>query len=220
MSVSWASLLNPEKQKPYFQDLMSFIQARRDSGVRVLPEQSDIYQAFSLCPLNNVKVVILGQDPYHKIGQAHGLSFSVQKGVQIPPSLKNIYKELATSIEGFSMPSHGKLNCWAEQGVLLLNTVLTVEEATPNAHKNKGWERFTDFVISCVSAHTQDTVFLLWGKPAQQKSALIDKNKHHILKSVHPSPLSAYRGFLGCQHFSKANLLLDRVGKTPIDWQV
>jgi uracil-DNA glycosylase len=176
--------------------------------------------ALKLTPANQVKVVVLGQDPYHGEGQAHGLSFSVQRSIKIPPSLRNIFKELATDISGFTVPQHGDLTSWAEQGVLLLNTVLTVEEGQAHSHKGKGWEIFTDTLITRLSEQTSDIVFLLWGKPAQQKIKLIDTSKHHVLTSVHPSPLSAHRGFLGCQHFSQTNAILKRLGKSEINWQI
>jgi uracil-DNA glycosylase len=218
--LDWQALLGAEKEKEYFKSLLAFVQSRREIGVRVFPPKSDIFNAFILTPGDNVNVVILGQDPYHGAGQAHGLCFSVQNGVKIPPSLRNMYKELTTDVEGFTMPKHGNLTKWARQGVLLINTVMTVDEANANSHKGKGWEQFTDTVIMQVSEHMQDVIFLLWGKPAQQKIKLIDTSKHHVLTSVHPSPLSAHRGFLGCKHFSQANDLLIKLGKNPIDWQV
>lgn len=218
--MNWQALLVKEKEQPYFKDLMAFVQAQRDAGIEIFPAKSDVFNAFSLTPAEQVKVVILGQDPYHGAGQAHGLCFSVQDGIKIPPSLRNIYKELSSDIAGFSTPSHGNLSKWAEQGVLLLNTVLTVEEAQAHAHKDKGWETFSDKVIMQISEHMEDVIFLLWGKPAQQKIKLINTAKHHILTSVHPSPLSAYRGFLGCKHFSHANEILTKLGKQTINWQV
>ncbi len=218
--VDWQALLGLEKEKEYFTTLLAFVETRRHSGVKVFPPKPEVFNAFALTPCDQVKVVILGQDPYHGEGQADGLCFSVQNGVKIPPSLRNMYKELTTDIEGFTMPKHGNLKHWAQQGVLLINTVMTVDEANANSHKGKGWEQFTDTVIMQVSEHLQDVIFLLWGKPAQQKIKLIDTSKHHILTSVHPSPLSAYRGFLGCRHFSQVNELLIKLGKKPIDWQV
>ena len=218
--LDWQALLGAEKNKPYFTSLLDFVQSRRDAGINVFPPKSEVFNAFSLTPCNMLKVVILGQDPYHGAGQAHGLSFSVQNFVKIPPSLLNIYKELRDDIEGFTVPQHGNLSNWANQGVLLLNTVLTVEEGKANSHKGKGWEQFTDTVIMQISEHMQGLIFLLWGAPAQQKIKLIDTTKHHVLTSVHPSPLSAYRGFLGCKHFSQANDLLIKLGKAPINWQV
>jgi uracil-DNA glycosylase len=218
--MNWTSLLGAEKKEPYFLALMAFVQSQRDAGINIFPPHSEVFNAFALTPAENVKVVILGQDPYHGSGQAHGLCFSVRDGIKVPPSLANIYKELISDIEGLSMPRNGNLTHWAEQGVLLLNTVLTVEEANAHSHKGKGWETFTDKVIMQISEHMEDVIFLLWGKPAQQKSTLINVDKHHIFTSVHPSPLSAYRGFLGCKHFSQTNSLLRKLGKEAINWQV
>jgi len=216
---AWQALLDAEQDKDYFRSLLKFVAQRREE-VKVFPPQNEVFSAFELCPANNVKVVILGQDPYHGEGQAHGLCFSVCEGVKIPPSLRNIYKELASDIPNFNMPSHGDLRTWAKQGVLLLNTVLTVEEGNANSHKGKGWETFTDNVIRFVSNELQDVIFLLWGKPAQQKASLIDASKHHILSCAHPSPLSAHRGFLGCKHFSETNRFLKTLQQHPINWQV
>lgn len=218
--MNWTSLLGAEKKEPYFLALMDYVQSQRNAGINVFPSHSEVFNAFALTPAENVKVVILGQDPYHGSGQAHGLCFSVSDGIKVPPSLANIYKELSSDIEGFSMPSNGNLTKWAEQGVLLLNTVMTVEEGNAHSHKGKGWETFTDKVITQVSEHMDNVIFLLWGKPAQQKIKLINTSKHHVLTSVHPSPLSAYRGFLGCRHFSQVNLLLTKLGKEAINWQV
>jgi len=218
--VNWQTLLSSEKEMPYFKALMTYVQSRRDAGATVFPPKKDVFNAFSLTPADQVKVVILGQDPYHGAGQAHGLCFSVKDDVKIPPSLRNIYKELNSDIAEFTMPKNGNLTRWAQQGVLLLNTVLTVEEAQANSHKGKGWETFSDKVIMQVSEHMEDVIFLLWGKPAQQKAKLINTAKHHILTSVHPSPLSAHRGFLGCQHFSKVNQILTKRGDLSINWQV
>jgi len=218
--IDWQTLLGAEKEKEYFKALLAFVQSRRLSGVKVFPPKADVFNAFSLTPCDQVNVVILGQDPYHGAGQAHGLCFSVQDNVKIPPSLRNIYKELQSDVADFSMPKHGNLTKWAQQGVLMINTVMTVDEANANSHKGMGWEQFTDTVIMQVSEHLQDVIFLLWGKPAQQKVKLINTSKHHVLTSVHPSPLSAHRGFLGCKHFSQANDLLIKLGKKPIDWQV
>ena len=217
---NWHSLLGNEQQKEYFKDLLAFVQQRRLAGVNVYPPETEVFNALSLCSPANLKVVILGQDPYHGAGQAHGLSFSVQKGVKIPPSLRNIYKELSNDIVGFIKPEHGDLSAWSKQGVLLLNTVLTVEEGKAHSHKGKGWELFTDKIITQISEQLQGVIFLLWGNPAQKKSLLIDESKHYILKGVHPSPLSAHRGFLGCQHFSQTNKLLSSLGKPVINWQL
>lgn len=219
-SLTWQSIFPDEKEKDYFVNLLDFIAERREAGIKVFPPKEQVMNALKLTPADQVKVVVLGQDPYHGEGQAHGLSFSVQKGVKVPPSLRNIYKELANDISGFLVPQHGDLTRWAEQGVLLLNTVLTVEEGQAHSHKGKGWEIFTDTLITRLSEQTSDIVFLLWGKPAQQKIKLIDTSKHHVLTSVHPSPLSAHRGFLGCQHFSQTNAILKRLGKSEINWQI
>ena len=216
---SWHEVLSPEKAKPYFVELMAKVDKARQEKT-VYPPEQDVFNAFAMTPLDEVKVVILGQDPYHGAGQAHGLSFSVQDGVKIPPSLRNIYKELATDIDGFSIPQRGNLTSWAEQGVLLLNTVLTVEEANANSHAKFGWETFTDAVIDAVNRHTDGVVFLLWGSHAQKKGANIDSQRHLVLTSPHPSPLSARRGFFGCQHFSQANTWLKQHQKAPITWQV
>ena len=218
--VTWESLLGPEKEKAYFSDLLSFVRLRREQGVIIFPPASDVFNAFSLCKAHNLKVVILGQDPYHGPKQAHGLCFSVLDEIKLPPSLRNIYKELCDDIEGFTMPTHGNLTKWAEQGVLLLNTVLTVEQGVANSHKGKGWEVFTDKVISQISEQLDSVVFLLWGAPAQQKIKLIDTSKHFVLNSVHPSPLSAYRGFFGCKHFSQTNAILNKLNRETIDWQI
>lgn len=216
---AWQTLLNAEIEKDYFRSLLDFVEQRRQQ-VNVFPPPEDVFNALALCPLHKVKVVILGQDPYHGFGQAHGLCFSVKPDVKVPPSLRNIYKELASDIPQFYIPRHGDLRHWAKQGVLMLNAVLTVEEGSANSHKGKGWEMFTDQVIKHVSEELNDVIFLLWGKPAEQKAKLIDATKHHILCSAHPSPLSAYRGFFGCRHFSKTNELLTMLHKHPIDWQV
>lgn len=219
-STNWQKLLGDEKQKPYFIELMAFVEQERATGQIIYPPREDVFNAFKLCQAQDVKVVILGQDPYHGPNQAHGLSFSVKKGNPIPPSLRNIYKELAQDIDGFNTPSHGDLTHWAKQGVLLLNTVFTVRDGQAHSHKNKGWESFTDTVITKLSEARSDLVFLLWGGPAQKKVNLIDTSKHYILTAAHPSPLSAYRGFLGCKHFSESNRLLEQNHLTPIDWQV
>tara|TARA_B100001750_G_C15420199_1_gene552528 strand:+ start:320 stop:955 length:636 start_codon:yes stop_codon:yes gene_type:complete len=197
---------------------LSFVSREIKSGKTVYPSNDNIFRALDLTPLESVKVVILGQDPYHGEGQAHGLSFSVQKGVRVPPSLKNIYKELQTDI-GMQPPNHGFLEGWAKQGVLMLNTCLTVEAGKPASHKNHGWEQFTDEVIKGVNALDHPVVFMLWGAHAQAKEYMIDEDKHCVLKAAHPSPFSAHRGFLGCKHFSKANAFLTKTGQKPIDWK-
>ncbi|MFC4700346.1 uracil-DNA glycosylase [Glaciecola siphonariae] len=218
--LTWQHLLGDEKQKSYFTELMKFVEAERASGQIVYPPQHEVFNALKLCEANKVRVVIIGQDPYHGPNQAHGLCFSVKQGNKIPPSLRNIYKELSQDIPGFCVPEHGELTHWAKQGVLLLNTVLTVRDGQAHSHKNKGWETFTDTVISKVSEATQGVVFLLWGGPAQKKMSLIDTTKHYVLRSAHPSPLSAHRGFLGCGHFSETNRILLKNGHSAIDWQV
>jgi uracil-DNA glycosylase len=216
----WADILGQEKQQPYFQQMMQFVESERAAGKTIYPPREDVFNAFNLTELDKVNVVILGQDPYHGPNQAHGLCFSVLPSVKIPPSLVNMYKELATDISGFTVPQHGFLESWAEQGVLLLNTVLTVEQAQAHSHAKIGWERFTDTVIQQLSEHCNGLVFLLWGSHAQKKGQVIDKQKHYVLSAPHPSPLSAYRGFFGCKHFSQANNILEQQGKSLINWQL
>lgn len=218
--TTWEELLGQEKQQPYFQQMLEFVESERAAGKTIYPLKKDIFNAFRLTKLDKVKVVILGQDPYHGPNQAHGLSFSVLPQIKPPPSLANIYKELAADIPNFIIPVHGYLQSWAEQGVLLLNTVLTVEQAKAHSHAKIGWEQFTDTVIQQLSEHCSGLVFLLWGSHAQKKGEVIDAQKHHVLKAPHPSPLSAYRGFFGCKHFSKTNELLKQQDKSPIQWQV
>jgi uracil-DNA glycosylase len=216
---SWQPSLVPEFDQPYMQQLKSFLRAEKDQKKVIYPNSSNWFHALETTPLDDVKVVILGQDPYHQPGQAHGLCFSVQPGVKIPPSLMNIYKELQSDL-GITPPTHGYLESWAKQGVLLLNAVLTVEDSNANAHQGKGWEQFTDKIISTVNEHCDHVVFMLWGSYAQKKGAMIDRNKHLVLKAPHPSPLSAHRGFLGCKHFSQANDYLHQHGKSVINWQL
>jgi uracil-DNA glycosylase len=216
---SWDSIIKPLFQTSKLQELSEFVRNER-SVHQVFPSADMVFNAFRLTPLNNLKVVILGQDPYHNDGQAHGLSFSVPAGIAIPPSLRNIYTELVTDIPGFKYPNHGNLSKWAEQGVLLLNATLTVRAHEAGSHQKKGWEFFTDEIIKSISDQAENVVFLLWGSYAIKKSALIDSKKHLILTAVHPSPLSVYRGFFGCAHFSKANEYLRYHNKLPIDWQV
>ena len=217
---AWQEVLGPVKRADFFQQLMARIDAERAVGKAIYPPASEVFNALTLTPLDNVKVVILGQDPYHGPGQAHGLCFSVQSGVKTPPSLVNIYKELAQDIAGFHIPEHGNLTAWAEQGVLLLNTVLTVEQGKAHSHAKWDWETFTDAVIKSVNDTQHGVVFLLWGSHAQKKGQNIDTQKHYVLNAPHPSPLSAHRGFLGCRHFSQTNTLLSQQGKTPVNWQV
>lgn len=216
ISNDWAEKISAEYRKPYYRELFNFIKEEY-SKVVVYPPSEDIFNAMHLTPLSKVKCVILGQDPYHEPGQAHGLCFSVKPDIKIPPSLENIYKELHDDI-GFAIPNHGYLEEWAKQGVLLLNTVLTVQAHRAFSHRGKGWEQFTDAIIRTVNEIDRPVVFLLWGKPAQEKKALLNNPKHLILEAPHPSPLSAYRGFFGCRHFSKANDFLVKNGETPIDW--
>ncbi|MCG3845531.1 uracil-DNA glycosylase [Photobacterium damselae] len=217
---SWQNFLQQQQQQEYFEQIQSYVANARQQGKVVYPPEDDVFSAFTATPLDQVKVVILGQDPYHGPDQAHGLSFSVKPGVKTPPSLANMYKELATDIDGFTIPDHGYLQSWAEQGVLLLNTVLTVEQGNAHSHAKIGWETFTDKVIEYIDQECEGVIFLLWGAHAQKKGKKINTQKHHVLKSAHPSPLSAYRGFFGCQHFSQTNTLLQAMNKTPITWQV
>ena len=214
--TTWNEILAEEMQKDYYQELQAFVEKRR-AEVRVFPEEKNVFNALELTPFESVKVVILGQDPYHGFGQAHGLSFSVQKGTPLPPSLKNIYKELQEDIGG-ELPTEGDLSHWAKQGVLLLNTVLTVEEGNANSHKGMGWEKLTNRLIESLNELKHPVIFILWGKPAQDKEKLITNPNHVILKSPHPSPLSAYRGFFGSKPFSRVNDILIQHGQTPIRW--
>jgi uracil-DNA glycosylase len=216
---TWQDLLADEKKQIYFQSILDFIKTQQAAGKKIYPQNSDIFNAFKYTPFADVRVIILGQDPYHGPGQAHGLCFSVLPGVTPPPSLQNIFQELRDDL-GVSIPNHGCLEKWAKQGVLLLNTVLTVEAGKPQSHANIGWEIFTDKVIRLLNDHKQGLIFLLWGTPAQRKGQIIDTARHHVLKTVHPSPLSANRGFFGCKHFSKANQLLRQMNKPVIDWQL
>lgn len=215
---SWAAVVAGEARKPYFKSLSSFLAAQRAKAT-VYPPPEHVFSALRACPLDSVRVVILGQDPYHGPGQAHGLAFSVLPGVPPPPSLVNILKEAAADV-GIAKPSHGCLLPWARQGVLLLNAVLTVERGAANAHQGKGWEEFTTAIIRAVNDKRNNVVFMLWGQPAQKKASFVSKAKHCVLESVHPSPLSAYRGFFGCKHFSKANGYLVSKGLQPIDWRL
>ena len=217
MMKTWDEILAEEMQKDYYQELQAFVQKRR-AEVRVFPEEKNVFNALKLTPFESVKVVILGQDPYHGFGQAHGLSFSVQKGTPLPPSLKNIYKELQEDIGG-ELPKEGDLSHWAKQGVLLLNTVLTVEEGNANSHKGMGWETLTNRFIESLNELKHPVIFILWGKPAQDKEKLITNPNHVLLKAPHPSPLSAYRGFFGSKPFSKVNDILIQQGQTPICWK-
>lgn len=217
LAPDWQALLADEFNKEYMQQLRSFLVQEKDAHKVIFPHSNDCFNALNETSFDNVKVVILGQDPYHGPNQAHGLSFSVKPGVKTPPSLVNIYKELEADL-GIPMANHGYLINWARQGVLLLNSVLTVEASKAGSHQNKGWETFTDQIIQLINEHHQGVVFMLWGSYAQKKGRHIDRTKHCVLESVHPSPLSAYRGFFGCGHFSKANQYLESIGKAPIDW--
>ena len=216
IASDWKALLKEEFEKPYFEQLTQFVKEEYASH-RIYPRGSNIFRAFDKCPLDRLKVVIIGQDPYHGPNQAHGLCFSVADGVPHPPSLQNIFKEVASDI-GTPIPESGNLDRWAEQGVLLLNAVLTVREHEAASHAGRGWEQFTDAVVRAINAHKEGIVYLLWGSYAQKKGAIADPARNCILKAVHPSPLSFYRGFFGCRHFSRANEYLVAQGKTPIQW--
>lgn len=220
LEPSWFKVLEGEFEKPYMKSLKDFLQQEKQAGFTIYPKGSDIFNAFNHTPFEKVKVVILGQDPYHGVGQAHGLSFSVQKGIVPPPSLKNIYKELADEFPDFKIPNHGELTAWADQGVLLLNATLTVRAHTAGSHQKRGWEQFTDKVITELSEKRTGLIFILWGNYAKQKEALIDKSKHFIISSAHPSPFSAYNGFFGSKPFSKTNEILKKEGKEEINWQI
>ncbi len=218
LEKSWNTYLSTELEKDYMISLKNFLNGERQDYL-VYPKEEEVFNAFNKTPFNKLKIVLLGQDPYHGEGQAHGLSFSVPKEVKTPPSLINIFKEIENDL---NIKNHGKgdLTKWAEQGVLLLNSTLTVRKNMAGSHQNRGWEQFTDKVISTISSKKEGVIFLLWGKFAQKKQKLIDKSKHHILMSSHPSPLSSYRGFLGCKHFSECNKILKKENKTEINWQL
>jgi len=218
--ITWDDALSAEEEKPYFKALMQKITAAREAGKHIYPPADAVFNALVYTPLDKVKVVMIGQDPYHGPNQAHGLCFSVLPGVKTPPSLVNIYKELASDISDFTTPSHGTLTPWAEQGVLMLNTVLTVEQGKAHSHAKWGWETYTDAVIEAVNTNLEKVVFLLWGSHAQKKGKHIDRTKHLVLHAPHPSPLSAYKGFFGCKHFSRTNTYLVENGILPINWQV
>ena len=216
-ATTWNDLLAKEKKEPYFKSIMQEILQQRQQGISIYPPKQHVFAAFKLTALSNLRVVIIGQDPYHGAGQAHGLAFSVPHSVRIPPSLRNIYLELKQDL-GIKPANHGNLQPWAKQGVLLLNTSLTVVAAQPGSHARLGWQHFTDNVIKAISQSTKNTVFLLWGAHAKSKQNLINTHHHHVLSAAHPSPFSAHRGFLGCRHFSKCNQLLKAAGKKPIEW--
>lgn len=217
--VSWSDSIGSLKKTDYFQAALQQV-AKERQKYSIYPPASQVFEAFRLTPFSDIKVVILGQDPYHGQGQAHGLAFSVQQGVAIPPSLYNVYQELKNDIVDFRIPDHGCLLTWAQQGVFLLNTVLTVRAGSPQSHQHVGWQKFTDEVIKIVSQQRPHVVFMLWGTSARSKIALIDQSKHLILQAPHPSPLSAHRGFFGCHHFSLANKFLMQHGVTPVNWQL
>ena len=216
----WQTLINQEQAKPYFQSLLTNIQQQRADGLTIFPSENNVFNAFENVDISEVKVVILGQDPYHGEGQAHGLAFSVLPNIKIPPSLTNIYKELCTDIDDFVTPNHGFLQPWAKQGVLLLNTVLTVQQANAHSHAKLGWETFTDAVITVLNEQNDHCVFILWGAHAQKKGRNINNGKHLVLAGPHPSPLSAYRGFFGSKPFSQTNTWLASKGLSPIDWRL
>ena len=219
LAEDWKQALGNEFEQPYMQQLRSFLLEEKAAGKVIYPPGPLIFNAMNSTPLSKVKVVIIGQDPYHGPGQAHGLCFSVQPGVRPPPSLQNIFKEIQRDL-GYPIPAHGSLQSWADQGVLLLNAVLTVTQGQAGAHANRGWERFTSRIIDILNEQCEHLVFMLWGSYAQKKGQQIDGGRHQVLKSVHPSPLSAHRGFIGCGHFSAANEYLQAHGREPINWQL
>jgi uracil-DNA glycosylase len=219
MTNDWKDVLGSEMSEPYFMELTDFIEKERKKGKVIFPPSEEVFSALELTPFDQVKVIILGQDPYHGANQAHGLAFSVKKGIPKPPSLVNIFKELSSDL-GIEPPAHGNLESWAKEGVLLLNTVLTVEEGRPASHHNKGWERFTDRIIEQLNKKKDHLVFILWGSPAQKKMKMLDAKKHLILTSPHPSPLSSYRGFFGSKPFSQTNRYLKENGISPLNWVI
>ena len=224
---SWKKALAAEFDKPYFQTLSAFVrkeyEAQKEGKTAIFPPPKDVFRTFDLCPFGQVKVVILGQDPYHGVGQANGLCFAVHEGVSLPPSLQNMYKEIKADVgvepEMKNGMMSGDLSRWAKQGVLLLNATLTVRASTPGSHQGKGWEEFTDAAVAKLSSEREGLVFILWGNYAKKKGALIDRSKHLVLEAAHPSPFSAYNGFFGCKHFSKANAYLKKRGQKEVDWR-
>lgn len=218
--TNWNAFIGQQSQLDYFRQLQDFVASERASGKAIYPIEEEVFSAFSLTPLDKVRVVLIGQDPYHGEGQAHGLCFSVKPGIKPPPSLVNMYKELATDIEGFEIPNHGYLVKWAEQGVLMLNTVLTVEQGKAHSHAKAGWEIFTDNALKLLDAQSRPIIFVLWGGHAIKKAKLVTQAQHSVISGPHPSPLSAYRGFFGCRHFSHINQLIAQSGGLPINWQV
>lgn len=219
LESSWLARLAPEFEQPYMLSLRDFLLREKRAGKRVFPAGGEFFNAFAHTPLDRVRVVILGQDPYHGEGQAHGLCFSVKPGVKVPPSLQNIYKEINAEL-GLPIPDHGHLSAWADRGVLLLNSVLSVESGRAASHQGKGWETFTDRVIDVINREREGVVFMLWGSYAQRKGAMIDRDRHCVLTAPHPSPLSAHRGFFGCGHFKAANAYLEKRGLGTIDWSL
>jgi len=219
LDKTWRKKLSSELESAYFLELSEFLNNEVKAKKKIYPENAQIFSAFNNTPFEDVKVIIIGQDPYHGPDQAHGMCFSVLPGIKVPPSLRNIYKELESDL-GVETPTHGHLTSWAKQGVLLLNAVLTVEDSKAGSHHGKGWEKFTDRVIEVLNQEREDLVFLLWGSPAQKKASKVDPKRHYILKCPHPSPLAAYRGFFGSKHFSKTNTFLESKGITPIDWSI
>lgn len=217
--LNWKTILSEEFKSPYYSAILSTLKEEKEKGIQIFPPQDLVFNAYSLTPFSKIKVVILGQDPYHNSGQAHGLSFSVPQGVKLPPSLKNIFQELRDDC-AIDLPTQGNLSCWASQGVFLLNSILTVRAHEPASHQQLGWQQLTDATISAISDRLSHIVFMLWGNFAQQKESLIDSSKHLILKAPHPSPFSVYRGFYGCKHFSKANEYLALYQRGVIDWSV
>ncbi|WP_152978871.1 uracil-DNA glycosylase [Shewanella xiamenensis] len=218
--ATWQAFIDHQRTQPYYQQLIAFVNQQREAGKVIYPPKEDVFNAFKTTPLEQVRVVLIGQDPYHGPNQAHGLCFSVKRGVKSPPSLANMYKELVNDIPGFHIPNHGDLTAWAEQGILMLNTVLTVEQGQAHSHANAGWEIFTTEALKLLNAQQRPIIFVLWGSHAIKKGAVINAPQHQILSGPHPSPLSAYRGFFGCGHFSKVNQLLMARGEVPIQWQV
>ncbi|QOI10929.1 uracil-DNA glycosylase [Blochmannia endosymbiont of Colobopsis nipponica] len=218
--ITWESLFEQEKKLIYFQNIFKYLKKQKSEGKTIYPDKKDIFNAFRYTAFNKIKVVIIGQDPYHQPKQAHGFCFSVPPGINIPPTLINIYKELLSDIPDFKIPNHGCLQNWALQGVFLLNCILTVEQGKAGSHSNLGWEIFTNKVVKLINLYRTKTIFLLWGAYARRKRNIIDQNKHYILETSHPSPLSANLGFFGCQHFSKTNGLLSKNTSKPINWQL
>lgn len=217
---NWQDFFKEESCKSYYSEILKYLKERALQGAEIYPPQKEIFSAYEDIDPQNIKVVIIGQDPYHGESQAHGLAFSVNKGIKIPPSLRNMYKELEESVDGFEIPDHGYLKDWSNQGVFLLNNVLTVEKSSPDCHKKIGWEKFTNETIKYINKHCENVVFVLWGGNAKKKEKMIDKEKHCVLMSAHPSPLSSYRGFFGCNHFNLINDYLISKNKEKIDWNL